>query len=285
MSTLEFDFSTPIDLPASGIAPHNEVTAMYSPDHGQRHENEATDPDNLTIADLASAPHTPAGFRWARDSSGNPTLVPLRDTVDSLARYAQEVFDDHENRYLGLKEDRDLAPAIRDFLACIKNCQTAAFVSRAAGLFDDDTAHDRLHFEPRLKLIAACLSKVDDRIASSMIRAVGKQAEIDMAMGGYWMSIHKTNVLRHNEAGNERASENSLEYAEISRAQMLIAAQLLDCCVEQGFKFNARRAANGAMRLHGWQSAQKILDDSKTRTKLHKNKTEQEKAFVQNFNF
>lgn len=282
--TSEYDFD--IQLPASGTAPYNEITSFHSPDHGQRHENEMSDADNVpSLADIAKSPYTPTGFKWAKDKNGEPTLKPLSENITALANAAERMWEQADERYFGVKADPQMAQGIARFAKSITNSKAAVHISAFADAFADPAGHETLHFERQIDAVAACLKKVDNRLARSFITAIGKQAEIDFCKAGYWLTIHKSNVLKHNEEGNEDASERSLVMCEESRAELIITGQLLDHCRAQSFKINFWRGASGALRLRGWSQAKNILQQQTTASQQAERKRVQEREWLNNIDY
>lgn len=285
-ATGPFDFDFDMAAPIVGSAPFNEIESFHSPDHGQRHENEATASDDVpSLAQTGKLLDTPEGFKWVKNRNGDPALKPTNDAITSMAILVKQFFEDKDARYLGLKEDPKLFASMSRFLHCIKGIRAATHLESICDVMGENT--EMLHVGKQIKQAKKCIDRIDDRVGNSMIMAIGRQAEQEFATAAYWLSVHKNNVFRHNDRGDERASEESLMRAEESRAQLLVAGQLLDECdkLYDRFNFDARRAAKAALDLMGWRQARRILGDEKSSAKRFKEKLSIREQQLKNINF
>jgi len=258
------NFSFDLALPNRGTAPFNEIESMTDDDHGQRHENEATDTDNyLSNKKLKQNEHqqsTPKDFKWGKDGQGNPTLKPTNAAIKGLTSLATHHFDNKGEREFGLQHNPALAKSIATFTQAIKNNEAAVYISSVAEAFDGN--HECIKFTKQLSCIKRNLDNISNRMGDSFIRAVGKEAEQQFAAAAYWLEHHRNTHWELTEKGNEEWAENALIRAEESRAQLLITGQLLDYCSAQGFKHDMWRASKSALGLRGWSLTRKILDDN-----------------------
>jgi hypothetical protein len=258
----EFCFSYSFDV---GTAPFNEITAQHTPDHGQRDPNEATDPDSLSYRARAieeGDDGTPNGFRWGEDGNGQPILKPMQASIDALAELAKLNFYEYkDDRDSGMPRDKDLFYSLKKILHSLKAAQAVeALRDLNDAFFEHPNAGD---FTASMDRAQARINKVNEFVGNSFARAIMRQAEADFCTAVYWLHIHKTNMLRHQENGNERAVEECLIKAESSRAQMLICGQILDWARELNFEIDLERGAKSALGRKGWTDTQKLLNTGK----------------------
>lgn len=97
--------------PATGTAPHNEVTAMHN--NAERDHNEATQPDTAANAST----DLPDGFRWDRQKNGKLIAVPTRDNIAELHQLASEFFAEREMRDQEMPRDAKLTKALNSVYA------------------------------------------------------------------------------------------------------------------------------------------------------------------------
>lgn len=279
------NLSPDLALPNRGTAPYNEMEAFHKDDHGQRHNNESVDDDNAPSPEQLEAAvkgsYTPQDFKWGTDAKGKPLLKPTTQAVIALFKLATTYFNDSEERNFGLKHNPEMAKNVANFTKSIKNNRAAIYISQVAEQLHEH--HETIKFTKQLASIKRNIDNIDNRVGDSIIRAIGKDAEQQFCTGTYWLEMHRNTHWELTEKGNETAAENALIRAEESRAQLLIAAQLLDYCVAEGFKIDLMRGARSAMNLRGWSQTRRILDDQATaqqRVQDHKTMRQSQKRSI-----
>lgn len=233
---------------SSGTAPYNESQHKDNYGNDDGHENQFNEATGEHLP--PGAGDTPDGFYWAKDGKGKPLLKPLRGTIDALAGMAGPFFEDTDERHAMLKRDSAL---FRGLNATLKKMNTALeiqpVIDLAKRLEDNPEPAD---VEKQLSLAVKRLENVNQYMGVNFIRAVCKQAEQDFANSLYWADIHVQNIYRHRENGNEDAAEKSLGLFESSRAQALLAAQIMDWAGDNEVKPDVRRGVTAALGLRGW---------------------------------
>lgn len=250
-----------------GTAPFNETTMFHANDP-TCDPNEATDPDSVQQREAATRSAddgTPNGFKWSTNEAGQPILKPLKVAIDGLAELAQLNFYDYEeDRASGLPRDHQLHKGLGKILHSLKTAQGVEALRDMNQAFLDNP--DAANFGKAMDLAQARLNKVNEFIGNSFARAIMRQAEADFCTAVYWLNVHKNNMIRHQEAGNEQKLEDSLINAESSRSQMLICGQILDWAAEQEFAkrkgqgIDLWRGAKSALTRKGWSDTRKILN-------------------------
>jgi len=273
----EFCLAYPFDR---GTAPFNEMTAQHTEDHGQRDPNEMTDPDTVSAREAATREAddgTPNGFRWSEDGNGKPVLKPLNAAVEGLAELARLNFHDYEDdRDSGMPRDKTLFHGLKKLLHTLKTAQGVEALRDLNEAFYENP--DAANFTAAMDLAQARINKVNEFIGNSFAKAIMRQAEADFCTAVYWLNVHKNNMVRHQESGNDRMVDECLIKAESSRSQMLICGQILDWAKEQGFDINLSRGAKSALGRKGWTDTRKILNDTPA-------KKPDPKEFIKNINW
>ncbi len=238
-----------LDRHEAGTAGLDEIQR----DNHQRDDGEATDPDGARqrAQNVANGNgNTPDGFYWGTTAQGKPILKPTRHAIACLLDLAQSTYDDREERAAQLKRDAALFRGLNQTLAKIDTSLKIQPIIDLAKRLEDKPSPDDI--EKQLSLAMKRLDNVNQYMATNFIRSVCRQAEQDFANSAYWADIHVQNVHRHRENGNEDGAENSLMLFENSRAQMLLAGQILDWAAEQGHEVDIVRGVNSALSLRGW---------------------------------
>lgn len=273
----EFCFAYSFDV---GTAPYNEMTVRHLADGGQRDPNEATDPDSVAAREAAirqADDGTPNGFKWDEDASGNPILKPINAAVHGLAELAKLNFYEYEDdRESGMPRDKTLFRSLKKILHSLKTAQgVEALRDLNDAFYDNPTAAD---FTAAMDLAQARINKVNEFIGNSFARAIMRQAEADFCTAVYWLNVHKNNMVRYQESGNDRMLDECLIKAESSRSQMLICGQILDWAKEQGYEVDLLRGARSALGRKGWSDTQKLINNKKP-------KQPDPKDFIKNINW
>lgn len=230
---------------------------QYADDNGQRDDGEATDPDGAQQRAQNQGRgngNVPDGFYWDVTAGGKPILKPTRHAVASLLDLARSTYEDTGERAAQLKRDSALFRGLAQMLKKIDTSLKIQPVIDLAKRLEDNPEPDDI--EKQLSLAMKRLDNVNQYMATNFVRSVCRQAEQDFANSAYWADIHVQNVHRYRENGNEDAAEQSLMLFENSRAQMLLAGQMLDWCDEQGQQVDIERGVNSALSLRGWSLTQ-----------------------------
>lgn len=239
-----------LETPSAGTAPFNETESQFTEDNGQRDDAEATEPEENVQRMRSGAGNTPDGFYWGQTGAGKPILKPSQGLIDELTGKCEALFDDREERSAQLKRDSALFRGLNQTLNKLDTALKIQPVIDLAKRLEDDPKPDDI--DKQLSLAIKRLDNVNQYMATNMVRAVCQQAQQDFANSVYWAGIHAQNVHQQRENGNEDAAERSLMLFENSRAQFLVAAQILDWCVEQNMKPDINKGVVSAMGLRGW---------------------------------